>query len=631
MRHCPRRPKHQHDCSCDGNCIIALPTVVIVKRCIIRVANILVSVPIVVVSLQLPIIRNHKYFVNQRLTVRYHSSPFQYNGDWPKQQPPHQQPHTDGNKDDQIDFDDDPLNDTQPTDLNHFVKEQMKKSQHNSFATNDVPDYYNHKQQQRYDPLMGYTLEDLESFASSSSSSLNRPKFPKYGTEELHTTTNADGVYLDTNEYIQSSQTDYNIDIDGTIPFTGNEDIGATTATTETSWTTSILPKKSDARYKEAMQRYVESIVSEPIMNSVSSDIDDHTYNIREPTTTSSTINNIMNYYQPQPLPVDNPDSSYQRYDPIGASRNTNNDMEDMALDELWTTITQVQAQQRQHDPAVSEEIHRQIFANEVGFYNQSQLFLESLTNTTMAGKANVERRGRFFRTRQEQAIQSLQQQIEEFEALLLSQQQMNATNDDVLCTQCQCRLSDDEINNPASIGGNNKERICRVCYMEQLVASSKRIDVDRIRPQYDSTRHATYTMNTGSQIGGIPINTRRYTTQKTTVDSEPTKQWSILNRNNSLPSRETINHESAKVSNEPYELSNTTSVSTFDGNINDDSISYATIPLDELQQFDLSEGSDNVSDNNQNIIYPWIEVMDPDTEEIFYWNEETEEMRWEL
>jgi len=27
----------------------------------------------------------------------------------------------------------------------------------------------------------------------------------------------------------------------------------------------------------------------------------------------------------------------------------------------------------------------------------------------------------------------------------------------------------------------------------------------------------------------------------------------------------------------------------------------------------------------------PWLEVVDPDTKEVFYWNEETEEMRWEL
>jgi hypothetical protein len=27
----------------------------------------------------------------------------------------------------------------------------------------------------------------------------------------------------------------------------------------------------------------------------------------------------------------------------------------------------------------------------------------------------------------------------------------------------------------------------------------------------------------------------------------------------------------------------------------------------------------------------PWSKVIDPDTGEVFYWNEETEEMRWEL
>lgn len=27
----------------------------------------------------------------------------------------------------------------------------------------------------------------------------------------------------------------------------------------------------------------------------------------------------------------------------------------------------------------------------------------------------------------------------------------------------------------------------------------------------------------------------------------------------------------------------------------------------------------------------PWTEVIDPDTGETFYWNEETEEMKWDL
>ena len=317
-----------------------------------------------------------------------------------------------------------------------------------------------------------------------------------------------------------------------------------------------------------------------------------------------------------------------------------NNDME--SLDELWTTITQLQSQQqqRQDDPTLSEEIHRQIFENETGFYNQSQIFLESLTNTTMAGKANVERRGRYYRTRQEQAIQSLNEQIEEFEAVLLSQQQeqSRSSNDSMQCTQCHCRLSQEEINNPAS-KENNHEPICRICYMERLVSNSKRNDIDRIQQQRNINRAAT-TYTTYRPIGDIPINIRRYTTVKTPVSSSvPTGPLPIAavgvqtNESMSRPPETIIgNHDLTMVTDQRYDATNSTDVIAYGGNggeLNDDDIPSSML-LEEIQRTDTSANYDNPSDN-KNIIYPWVEVMDPDTEEIFYWNEETEEMRWEL
>jgi hypothetical protein len=36
-------------------------------------------------------------------------------------------------------------------------------------------------------------------------------------------------------------------------------------------------------------------------------------------------------------------------------------------------------------------------------------------------------------------------------------------------------------------------------------------------------------------------------------------------------------------------------------------------------------------SNDSSTVSSPWVKVTDPDTKEVFYWNEKTEEMRWEL
>ena len=519
--------------------------------------------------------------------------------------------------------DNDHLNDDPPTDLNRFMKEQLKSQQvPNMLASRkDVPDYINHKKQQRYDPLMGYTLEDLESFAATASLS-NHPKIPKYDTnmflDQRTTETDSDGIYLDPNEYIRSSQQDY-VGIDDAIPFSDDNNESIRSSTTRA---TPILPMETDPLYQQVIQGYVETIISEPNTNS-------------------------RNNRPSQQLPVDNPNNfGYQRYENKKSNIDMNNDME--SLDELWTTITQLQSQQqqqqRQDDPTLSEEIHRQIFENVTGFYNQSQIFLESLTNTTMAGKANVERRGRYYRTRQEQAIQSLNEQIEEFEAVLLSQQQeqSRSSNDSIQCTQCHCRLSQEEINNPAS-KENNHEPICRICYMERLVSNSKRNDIDRIQQQRNINRAAT-TYTTYRPIGDIPINIRRYTTVKTPVNSSvptgplPIAAVGVQKTNDSMsrpPETIILNHDLTLVTDQRYDATNSTDVIAYGGNggeLNDDDDDIpSSMLLEEIQHTDTSANYDNPSDNKNIIIYPWVEVMDPDTEEIFYWNEETEEMRWEL
>ena len=93
-------------------------------------------------------------------------------------------------------------------------------------------------------------------------------------------------------------------------------------------------------------------------------------------------------------------------------------------------------------------------------------------------------------------------------------------------------------------------------------------------------------------------------------------------------------NHDLTMVTDQRYDATNSTDVIAYGGNggeVNDDDDIPSSMLLEEIQHTNTSANYDNPSDNKNIIIYPWVEVMDPDTEEIFYWNEETEEMRWEL
>ena len=151
-----------------------------------------------------------------------------------------------------------------------------------------------------------------------------------------------------------------------------------------------------------------------------------------------------------------------------------------------------------------AETLHQQVFENEQGFLNQSQLFRESLTDPSKSAQAAVYRRQHFsdkdndenalgtletddtstrLYQKQAKALRELQTQMKEFEDQFQkdNEQQQQWPR----CDSCQCILSSEEI--AAQKAMQRPEALCQVCHAEKyLITRQPREDEPspRVRPQ---------------------------------------------------------------------------------------------------------------------------------------------------
>lgn len=255
----------------------------------------------------------------------------------------------------------------------------------------------------------------------------------------------------------------------------------------------------------------------------------------------------------------------------------TSYDSDDEAMQQLWQAMQQQQKPLNQSSSQEAEEIHRQILAQEEGFRQQSALFKASLTNSTKAAEAAAHRHGERFRKQQAKALQKLEEQMKELEQSLMMRQQ-NEPNQQLHCGACGCRLSQDEIRHWQKLDdrpspNRRSKPLCQVCYAQQFVG----------RQQKQPRR-------------------RRYTTVKPPLSSRRTLGWSST-------------HRSAAATTDPQ------------NNRRKDRIGR---PIGHQQDESVHSSSEKRVENPEST-EPWQRVIDPDTGEVFYWNEVTEEMRWDL
>lgn len=168
--------------------------------------------------------------------------------------------------------------------------------------------------------------------------------------------------------------------------------------------------------------------------------------------------------------------------DAVLLSKNGNGNAANPSVEELWDTIQQTRQQQAAapNTAAAAEELHQQVFAQEQGYLQQSELFRESLTDSSKVDEAKAQRHGEQFRQRQAQALAELEQQLQEWQDVQLANQTDSDTRQDqrqpkIRCSKCQCILSKEEIPKAAKHKG-----LCQVCFGEMLAAKSKFDDSPR-------------------------------------------------------------------------------------------------------------------------------------------------------
>lgn len=575
------------------------------------------------------------------------------------------------------------------------------------------------------DPLMGYTLQDLEAYAAAAAAASLAALAKQQGGGELlsHGGGGGDGMALPDSTIIMEEEKNTENNNDN---FDDDDD---------------SLFLDPDV-YVQSRERLNPdgSLSEETTMNAAvvdDTDIgvwpdDESVWSNRMDATT--TINNqryrdaLQNFLETVP---NAPDSSIMGEAVSGIPENSIGD--DPTLEDLWSVVRQQQQPpprggspgQRMAFATSSEELHRQVFAQEGGFLENSAVFLESLTDATKADRAVAERRGRLYRERQQQAIAELEEQIAEFEATLLQQPQQHAAEQagnehQHYCSQCHCFMSEDEFQAAAAAAAqvrtsaqniSSADLLCRVCYKDVLVAKSKQAARDEAEQRQRRARalvrsfRQTGTVASISTTAAAAARPRSPTTTTAPRDSS-TANKNINNSNAALPPRPRPNRPvAAAVSTRPpspttshqqqhpparprppVQPQKAVASGVEPPRVDAERPKRATTnnaaarpnlplfvspvaseqtppppPRQQPEQQQRRRQIDVMGQQPAGVVVsrprddrivssdgrpplpppvtkepvvaprPWLAVVDPDTMETFYWNEETEEMRWEL
>jgi len=301
----------------------------------------------------------------------------------------------------------------------------------------------------------------------------------------------------------------------------------------------------------------------------------------------------VMQKYMETMASVESPDTLKQST----SSTDRNDGGGEPTMDDLWDLL-RARGPNPTYDPVTAEELHRQVFAEEEGHLQQSKVFRDSLLDSSKANEAAAERRGRAFRERQEQVIKELDQQIKDFENTTMKKLRDPSRKH---CSKCKCLLSQDELTAAQSRLNSSRDSLllCRVCYKDVLVAAS----------QKDSSRQAQ-------------------TNPKAATSSQFRARRSMrpLRRG---PGSNTENRREIQIQQQPQPSFSTrpTARAPPSPQIRPRLSTNTRVPLDATNK----TSSSTQQPQKPKVPSPWLEVVDPDTKEVFYWNEETEEMRWEL
>lgn len=248
-----------------------------------------------------------------------------------------------------------------------------------------------------------------------------------------------------------------------------------------------------------------------------------------------------------------------------------------------------------------SEGLHQQVLASEEGFREQSKVFRDSLVNASKAVEAAELRNGGALRRKHTQAMESLAQQLEEFET------SWNHVKVEHPCFKCGCELTQEEI---AHAEKQQVEAICQVCFSEEIYRTHKLNERRSDRSSPSSNRYTSFANSFPSPYAanGASRGANQRPRPKLSPRAASQRPRSITT---AKPQESTSKEISSPVP-QKAEQSQTQQ--------------RPAASVDSPGSRDTGLGrEDKFRDKN------WVKVEDPDSGEMFYWNTQTDEMEWDI
>jgi hypothetical protein len=260
----------------------------------------------------------------------------------------------------------------------------------------------------------------------------------------------------------------------------------------------------------------------------------------------------------------------------------------------------------------VDEALHEQVMRNEQGFLKASESFSKFLgpDGDQFATEARSDRRAKYNEERDMKQQALLERGLKELEASFREPStSTKLSTPKQACRKCGCALAPSEVSHA----------ICTICYSDELEESSDMQFLNEIPQSYNPRGNSN---DWDDRAGRDDYRYGTNAARLTGVRGQPSPGRGPSPQRPARPSNDTTEHadmvalqQQVKKYKRQCELAE-----------------QEIIRLRELVadlQDQLIGASEKVAD--ESLVGPWTKVIDPDSGEEFYWNEETEEMKWEI
>jgi hypothetical protein len=328
-------------------------------------------------------------------------------------------------------------------------------------------------------------------------------------------------------------------------------------------------------------------------------------------------------------------------------------------MEDLFST------QQRQPDE-VDEDLHNQIMAQEVGFQKQSELFQGYLQKGDEASgeAAAYMLREQRRRKEQEEMLLKLEQEMSDLDETLAKNDDPSQPNSSKqlslkMCPKCKCPLTQVEIESGQGDG------MCQVCYGDMIAQTSDMRFLDAPPVEYTPFTKSSYRQSPSPSSSSYSRPTRRIETpipSRRAATSGPVRQKQNGGSNQAVSKPAGTSVEKKAVARDAPSKSKTVKRGE-DGEVaqlkrqivafqqqvqkykQQAEVAATKVQEVEAENVRLLQAVAELQDKLDTTVKPeetkapegvvveapWMEVVDPDTGDVFYWNEDTEEMRWDM